>query len=41
MAETSDSVVGLIACLVSSVAFGFMFVPIKKFESADGKFIVC
>ncbi|KAK5985889.1 Transmembrane protein [Trichostrongylus colubriformis] len=30
--------IGLVACAISSVFFGTMFVPIKKFDAGDGMF---
>ncbi|CAD6185858.1 unnamed protein product [Caenorhabditis auriculariae] len=34
-----SAAIGLIACAVSSLFFGSVYVPIKKFESGDGLFV--
>lgn len=34
-----STVIGLLACAISSLFFGSMFVPIKKFNSGDGVFV--
>ena len=33
-----SAITGLFACAVSSVFFGSMFVPVKKFNPGDGMF---
>ncbi|KAI6177700.1 hypothetical protein M3Y97_00936700 [Aphelenchoides bicaudatus] len=43
-AEMGDAVVGLIACGVSSLFFGSMFVPVRRYKPGDGivmQFIMC
>ena len=34
---TSDLVIGYISLVVSCLAFGTMFAPLKKFDCRDGK----
>lgn len=31
-----ENAIGFVALLISCVAFGFMFVPLKKFDAKDG-----
>lgn len=34
--DTSDLVAGYVSLIVSCIAFGFMFAPLKKFDCKDG-----
>ncbi|KHN85878.1 Transmembrane protein [Toxocara canis] len=35
----NDTAVGFICCIVSCIAFGVMFTPLRKFDSGDGFFV--
>ncbi|VDM23831.1 unnamed protein product [Toxocara canis] len=35
----SEAAIGFVSCLISCVAFGFMFAPLKKFPTKDGFFV--
>uniref|UniRef100_A0A0M3IG28 Chromate transporter n=1 Tax=Ascaris lumbricoides TaxID=6252 RepID=A0A0M3IG28_ASCLU len=35
----NETGVGFVACIISCIAFGFMFTPLRKFDSRDGYLI--
>ncbi|VDM19237.1 unnamed protein product [Wuchereria bancrofti] len=35
----NETVIGFLSCIISCIAFGFMFVPLRKFDSKDGLYV--
>ncbi|VIO93159.1 T-cell receptor beta chain ANA 11, putative [Brugia malayi] len=35
----NEAMIGFLSCIISCIAFGFMFVPLRKFDSKDGLYV--
>ena len=40
MSNSSDTVIGFVLNITACFAFGFMFVPLRKFQCGDGSYML-